>query len=92
MLWRYAHGNVLEVGVGTGKNFPYYPPNVTVTGIDLADQMLPGRVPEPKQLRMPVELWEGDARLLDFPDNSFDTAGGHVCLLSVPDPVRGLAN
>jgi phosphatidylethanolamine/phosphatidyl-N-methylethanolamine N-methyltransferase len=33
-------GRVLEVGVGTGKNFAYHPHNVTVTGIDLADQML----------------------------------------------------
>ncbi len=39
-LWSYARGNILEVGVGTGKNFPYHPRGAHVTGIDLADQML----------------------------------------------------
>lgn len=91
MLWRYAHGNVLEVGVGTGKNFPYYPPNVTVTGIDLADQMLARARSRAQQLRMPVELWEGDAQALGFPDNSFDTAAATFVFCSVPDPVRGLS-
>ncbi|MDE3075429.1 MAG: SAM-dependent methyltransferase, partial [Chloroflexota bacterium] len=35
MLWSQVQGPaVLEVGVGTGKNFPYYPPGLTVLGID----------------------------------------------------------
>ena len=29
-----AHGKVLEVGVGTGKNLPFYPPNCEITAID----------------------------------------------------------
>jgi ubiquinone/menaquinone biosynthesis C-methylase UbiE len=49
-LWKYARGNVLEIGVGTGKNFDYYPPDVKVTGIDLADQML-------VQAREHAQLW-----------------------------------
>ena len=39
-LWQQASGNVLEAGVGTGKNFPYHPHGAKVTGIDLSDQML----------------------------------------------------
>lgn len=89
-LWGYAYGTILEVGVGTGKNFPYYPPNVTVTGIDLADQMLARARGRAQQLGTPVELREGDVQTLDFPDNSFDTAAATFVFCSVPDPVRGL--
>ena len=31
--------HVLEVGVGTGKNFPYYPSDVKVTAIDFSPRM-----------------------------------------------------
>ena len=33
-------GQVLEVGVGTGKNIPYYPASAHVTAVDLSDGML----------------------------------------------------
>lgn len=89
-LWEYARENVLEVGVGTGKNFLYYPPNVTVTGIDLADQMLARARERAHQLGTAVELKEGDVQALNFPDNSFDTAAATFVFCSVPDPVRGL--
>lgn len=90
-LWMSAAGNVLEVGVGTGKNFDYYPPTMKVTGIDLADQMLTQARGYAQQLGLVVELREGDAQALDFPDNSFDTAAATFVFCSVPDPVRGLA-
>lgn len=40
-LWSLVEGsNVLEVGVGTGKNIPFYPYGIQVTGIDLTPGML----------------------------------------------------
>ena len=35
-----ASGEVLEVAVGTGRNFPFYPQGVRLTGIDLSPAML----------------------------------------------------
>ncbi len=92
-LWALAHGpSVLEVGVGTGKNMPFYPTGVSITGIDLTPGML-----ERARRRMPelgladrVILQLGDVQRLDFPDASFDTAVATFVFCSVPDPVLGL--
>ncbi len=89
-LWSQAQGNILEVGVGTGKNFPYHPRGARVTGIDLSDQMLARAQEKARQLGRSLDLREGDAQALSFPDNSFDTAAATFVFCSVPDPVRGL--
>ncbi len=89
-LWSRAQGKILEVGVGTGKNFPYHPQGEKVTGIDLSDQMLARAQERARRLGRPVALAEGDAQALEFPDNSFDTAADTFVFCSVPDPVQGL--
>jgi len=89
-LWSHARGNILEVGVGTGKNFPYHRRGASVTGIELADQMLDRARERARQLGTPIDLREGDVQALEFPDNSFDTAAATFVFCSVPDPIRGL--
>ena len=39
-LGERAHGRVLEVAIGTGRNLPHYPADATVTGIELSPAML----------------------------------------------------
>ena len=40
-LWSTVRGpKVLEIGVGTGKNMPYYPEGLDITEIDLTPGML----------------------------------------------------
>ncbi|MEW6333482.1 MAG: methyltransferase domain-containing protein [Thermodesulfobacteriota bacterium] len=85
-----ARGDVLEVGVGTGKNFPHYPRGVNVTGLDIADRMLHRARLRSERLGFPVHLMEGDVQSLPFTDNTFDTAVAAFVFCSVPDPVRGL--
>lgn len=90
-LWSLVPaGHVLEVGVGTGKNFPYHPAGAQVTGIDLSDRMLEQSRRRAVELEQSVELCEMDAQQLDFPDGSFDAAAASFVYCSVPDPVRGL--
>ena len=83
-------GCVLEVGVGTGKNFPYHPPRATMSGVDLADQMLVRAKARAQRLGKTIDLREMDAQALAFPDNAFDAAAATFVFCSVPDPVRGL--
>jgi len=94
-LWRSrllasATGKILEVGVGTGKNFPYYPLGADVTGIDIADKMLTLARMRAAKLKLPFNLLEQDVERLGFPENTFDTAVATFVFCSVPDPVRGL--
>lgn len=86
-----AAGEVLEVGVGTGKNFPHYPRGVHVTGLDIADRMLHRARSRAEGLGFPVRLMEGDVQSLPFDDETFDAAVATFVFCSVPDPVRGLA-
>lgn len=91
-LWRQITGpQVLEIGVGTGKNFPYYPEEIQVTGIDIS----PGMLKRAKQLlsekqKDHVILKEMDAQDMDFPDNHFDDVVATFVFCSVPDPILGL--
>ena len=82
--------NVLEVGVGTGKNLHHYPPDVAVTAIDFSPRMLSYAKKSASKLNMNVAFHLMDVQQLDFPDNSFDTVFGTFIFCSVPDPILGL--
>jgi len=91
-LLAHARGKIIEIGVGTGKNFPYYPKDANITGIDIADKMLPFARKRANRLGLSIKLIEGDVQALSFPDNTFDTAVATFVFCSVPDPVLGLQN
>ena len=89
-LWSMVEGpKVLEVGVGTGKNMPYYPTNIDITAIDLAPGMLARAKKQAAGLNLDVNLRLGDVQSLDFPDDTFDEAIATFVFCSVPDPVLG---
>lgn len=89
-LWAEVRGpSVLEVGVGTGRQIPFYPAGVHVTAIDLSPRMLERARQRASQLRVPVALCVGDIQALDFADASFDEAVAVCVFCSVPDPLLG---
>jgi ubiquinone/menaquinone biosynthesis C-methylase UbiE len=88
--WRVAGPRVLEVGVGTGRNLPLYPPGMAITAIDLSPRMLARARERARQLGIRADLREADVQALPFPDASFDTAIATCVFCSVPDPVLGL--
>jgi len=92
LLWSKVEGSkVLEVGVGTGKNFPYYPPNVEITAIDFSPKMLRRAQIKAEKQGLTVNLQLMDVENLLFKDDTFDTVVASFVFCSVPDPVRGLA-
>ncbi|WP_206446560.1 class I SAM-dependent methyltransferase [Agrococcus sp. KRD186] len=87
-----AHGRVLEVAIGTGADLPHYGADAVVTGVDLSPGMLAVARARAAQLGREVELVEGDAERLPFPDASFDTVVCALALCSIPDPVRAIGD
>lgn len=85
-----AKGKILEIGFGTGKNFPYYPPGADVTGIDIAEKMLNIASGNALKRGLKFNLQEGDVQNLKFPNDSFDTVVATFVFCSVPDPIKGL--
>lgn len=87
-----ARGDVLEVGVGSGLNLAFYPPEVrSVYGVDpsaelqqMARKRLIGRFMDVKFLLQSAE----DA--LPLPDQSIDTVVMTWTLCSIPDPLKAL--
>jgi ubiquinone/menaquinone biosynthesis C-methylase UbiE len=86
-----AGGDVLEVAVGGGRNLPFYPESIRLTGIDLSSQMLRLGQQQAEQLGWQVDLRLGDAQALGLPDASFDTVVCTLSLCAIPDERRAIA-
>jgi demethylmenaquinone methyltransferase/2-methoxy-6-polyprenyl-1,4-benzoquinol methylase len=89
--WSLLHelsGRILEVGVGTGKNLPYYDhQRVQLTGVDLSQGLLKRACRLSTRLHFPVDLRPMDAEHLEFPDQAFDVVVCTFVLCSVPSPI-----
>ncbi len=86
-----ARGVVLEVAAGTGRNLPYYPPDVTVTLCDISLGMLrQARRRRAAPPLSPAAFVAADAERLPFADGSFDTVLCSLSLCTIPDPVAAL--
>ena len=56
LLFEGLSGRLLDAGVGTGRNFPFYPPAAEVIGIDLSPAMLARAERRRGSAAAPVEL------------------------------------
>jgi ubiquinone/menaquinone biosynthesis C-methylase UbiE len=84
-----AIGRTLEIGVGTGRNLAFYPPDVELTAIDISPAML--EIARRRADGHAVDLRLADAQALPFPDASFDTIVCTLCLCTIPDERRALS-
>ena len=90
-LWdKVGPGNILEVGIGTGKNLPFYPEGGKICGIDLSNGMLEQARKRADRNLQAIDLREMDVQALDFPNDSFDAAVATFVFCSVPDPILGM--
>ena len=90
-LGERAHGRVLEIAIGTGRNLPYYLADATVTGIELSPAMLAIARQRAAGLGRDADLYEGDAEHLPYGDGSFDTVVCALALCTIPDPATAIA-
>jgi ubiquinone/menaquinone biosynthesis C-methylase UbiE len=86
-----ARGEVLEIAVGTGRNLPFYPEDVSLTGIELSPKMLDLARRRARELEREADLRVGDAQNLPFPDASFDTVVATLALCTIADDRRAVA-
>jgi len=83
-------GNCLEVGVGTGKNIPFYTDGIDMTAIDFSEKMLEKAKDKAYVLKKDINFIHMDAQNMDFKDNTFDSVFTTCVFCSVLDPVKGL--
>lgn len=86
-----ARGRVLEIGVGTGANFPFYSPATCLTAIDESVDMLAVAARRTTTLGTCVYLSQMNVEALAFPSANFDTIVTSLVLCSVVDQQRALS-
>jgi ubiquinone/menaquinone biosynthesis C-methylase UbiE len=93
ILFRRVRGAVLDAGVGTGRNMPFYPGGSEVVGIDLSPRMLERARRRKERLNADVELREADVRATGFADHRFDfvIATFLFCVLEDGDQLPALS-
>jgi len=90
-LVEHAAGEVLEIGAGTGRNLPLYRTATRVVALEPGPGMRARATQAALAALMAVEVVDGRAEALPYPDASFDTVVASLVLCTVPDPIRALA-
>ena len=88
LLFQGLAGRLLDAGVGTGRNFPFYPPGSRVVGIDISPAMLARAGRRRKSATAEVELRQMDVTRLDFADRTFDGAVATFLFCVLPDQLQ----
>jgi ubiquinone/menaquinone biosynthesis C-methylase UbiE len=85
-----AAGCVLEIGIGTGLNLPYYPADVELVGIDPDAGFLERARRRAAAIGRPVTLLVARAEALPFADRSFDTVIATLVFCTIAEPEQAL--
>ncbi len=90
-LLSHVHGEVLELGIGTGLNLPHYPKTITwLHAVDPAN-LLPKIVMERSVGQsFPIRIQHLTAEALPYDDHSFDFVVSTWTLCTIPDPIKAL--
>ena len=86
-----AEGRVLEIGAGTGLDFPHYRPGTRVVATDPDLAMLARARSRAAASAAGIVLVAADAEHLPFRDGTFDETVAGLVLCTIPSPARALA-
>ena len=87
-----AQGRVLEIGIGSGLNLPFYAQRAQqVIGLDPSARLLAMARAAGRRLEGAIELVEGSAEVLPLENRSVDSVVMTWTLCSIPDARRALA-
>lgn len=91
-LLQDLRGKVLEAGVGTGRNFAYYPADVELTGIDLSAAMLQRARKRVSKARCDISLRVEDATTMEsITSNTYDWLFSTFMCCVMPNQLQPLA-
>ncbi|MBX4150970.1 class I SAM-dependent methyltransferase [Paenibacillus lautus] len=86
-----VEGSVLEVAVGAGANFPFYPRDkVNVTAVDFSPEMLSRARRMASEMGIRAHFLERDIETLELPERSYDCVVSTLSLCGYEDPVKAL--
>jgi ubiquinone/menaquinone biosynthesis C-methylase UbiE len=86
-----AAGRVLEIGIGSGLNLPYYSDTAKhVIGLDPSPKLLAMAQKRKRRPGLPVTLLKASAEEIPLEDDSIDTVVTTWTLCTVPDVRRAL--
>jgi ubiquinone/menaquinone biosynthesis C-methylase UbiE len=85
------HGDVVEIGFGSGHNVRFYPATVaSVTAIEPSDTAWRLAARRVRESTVRIRRGDLDAQRLPFGDGTFDSALSTWTLCTIPDPVAAL--
>jgi ubiquinone/menaquinone biosynthesis C-methylase UbiE len=86
-----ASGCVLEIGVGSGLNFPFYTPAVDrIIGLDPSRVLLRRAAARSSGMSQPIHLIQGSAEAIPLRSETVDTVVMTWVLCGIPNPRRAL--
>ncbi|HDY67790.1 MAG TPA: class I SAM-dependent methyltransferase [Candidatus Scalindua sp.] len=87
-IWKLGNGRILDAGMGTGRNIPFYPKNSDIYGIDISNGMLDKSRKRAEKLKRNVHVQKMDIASTNFPDNYFDTIVATFLFCVMPDKLQ----
>jgi ubiquinone/menaquinone biosynthesis C-methylase UbiE len=91
LLFEGLSGVILDAGVGTGRNFPFYPRDSKIVGVDISPAMLAYAARRLPVAGAEVQLRQMNITRLDFPDRHFDAAVATFLFCVLPEALQVLA-
>ncbi|MBI4370793.1 MAG: class I SAM-dependent methyltransferase [Elusimicrobia bacterium] len=87
-LWKGLGGKILDLGAGTGRNAPYYPPDADVITADLSPEMLERARERIEATGRKAHIVVADALSLNFKDGEFDACVSTFLFCVLPDELQ----